>query len=153
MAHLPGQRRLRLRMLLLTLPLAGGAIVTSAFAEGAGPGKSELNGMSIAMVSASKRAPNSVAIRFTLQWTDVRNPWRLRPEEPISITFWDRTGEAARPVAVASDRVPLSPEFLKRTAKSSSLTVVAAVPSGARAMSLALGASSLETARIPLPKP
>jgi hypothetical protein len=133
--------------------LAAVALMVSsgAFAlnQAASFGKSEIDGLR-ASVGDISRDGETISIRYTLQWTHSRDRWRLEGEEPVNITFWDATVDTARRISIATEPVSLTGPFLARSTDTVNIRVRAQVPSGAAAVSLALGTSGLETDRVPL---
>ena len=114
-------------------------------------GTPENAGLRSAVQSMSWIGEGSLKVQYLLQWTNARNTWVLKPREPVNISFWDTTVQPARPLSVEIKFIQLEPGFLGRKDTSASATVTAPVPPGATAVSLALGASGLETEVTALP--
>lgn len=114
-------------------------------------GKPEVDGLRASAGEVS-RDGDVVSIHYTLRWTNRRNGWRLNPEAPVNISFWQANAEPARRISIEIGYVTLPKAFLARTVDTADATVRAKAPVGATAVSLALGTSGLETERIALPQ-
>ena len=114
-------------------------------------GKPEVDGLRASAGDVS-RDGDVVSIHYTLQWTDRRNGWRLNREEPVNISFWQANADQARRLSIEITYVDLPKAFLARSVDTADATLRAKAPAGAAAISLALGASGLETERVALPQ-
>jgi len=110
--------------------------------------KSELNGLTSSIQSID-RVGNEVEVVYGLEWSSAAPSWDLKAIEPLLATFRDGNGAAlAGPEATF---ISLEDRFLRLETKQASTTLRVPVPQGASTLSLALGASGLETANVEVP--
>jgi hypothetical protein len=136
---------------------AGGALcaLLSLYSAGccSGPDnigvKSELNGLS-SSIQRIDRVGDQVEVVYGLEWSSATPSWDLKAIEPVVATFRDRDGGALTPAAPPAF-ISLEEEFLRLDEKQTSTTLRVPVPAGASTLSLALGASGLETPRVVVP--
>jgi hypothetical protein len=114
-------------------------------------GKPEVDGLR-ASASDVSRDGEIISIHYTLRWTERRNGWRLKPEAPVNISFWQSDVEPAQRISIEIGYISLPNAFLAHVVSSAEATLRTKVPASAGAVSLALGTSGLETERVALPK-
>jgi hypothetical protein len=139
---------------------AMGAFVAVALASSGGAlaldnamnfGKPEVDGLRASAGDVS-RDGEIVSIHYALRWTDRRNGWRLNPEAPVNISFWQSNVEPGKLISIEIGYVSLPNAFLARAIDVTEATLRVKAPAGAGAVSLALGRSGLETERVALPQ-
>lgn len=104
-----------------------------------------------------------IEVLYELEWTaepevwvdpdwNVRSSgiWLLGPLEPAIVRYWDATGA---PVGEGGHRIVLPAEFRARDVPRLAALVPIDPPIEATSLSIALGRSGLETARIAVPSP
>jgi hypothetical protein len=146
---------------LLAVLLTGCASPGPKPAPAPQPARTELEGLRADATGVKRASPARVEIAYGLEWTatpsaafapdgtiKVSNVWILGPSEPAVIHFWDAAGKSA---GEASQRISLPDAFLNRTVPRRAVSIAADVPAGGVAVSVALGNSGLETARVVLP--
>jgi hypothetical protein len=114
-------------------------------------GKPEVDGLRASAGDVS-RDGEIISIHYTLRWTDRRNGWRLNPEAPVNISFWQSNVEPGDLISIEIGYVSLPNAFLARAVDMAEATFRIRAPAGAGAVSLALGRSGLETERVAVPQ-
>lgn len=125
----------------------------------------ELNGLraTVSPFLVDDGALGPIEVLYELEWTAepevwidadwhfrASGLWLLRPHEPAIVRYWDATGT---PVGEGGHRIVLPDEFRARDVPKLAALVPIDPPSEATSLSIALGRSGLETARIAVPPP
>jgi hypothetical protein len=96
---------------------------------------------------------DDIQIPCQFQWIGPNKSWILKPSEPVHAVFRDSHGVyIAGAAGIVTQTVSFQSGFLDGSVKTVTATVRATVPSQAASVSIALGASKLETAPAKLPR-
>jgi hypothetical protein len=96
---------------------------------------------------------DDIQIPCQFRWVGSNKSWVLKPSEPVHAVFRDSQGSYITGAAgIVTQTVSFQSGFLDGSVKTVTATVRATVPSQAASVSIALGASKLETAPAKLPR-
>lgn len=125
----------------------------------------ELSGLraTVSPARASEAVLGPSEVTYELEWTAqpegwldssgticVANIWLLRPLEPAVVRYWNAAGTQ---VGEGGQQLRLPDEFRDRVASKHEAPIRLDPPADAISLSIALGRSGLETARIAVPAP
>lgn len=113
--------------------------------------QAELEGLACS-IERLERTGADVELVYVLEWTSPEPSWSLDLMEPLIPSFRDEDGrKVSRQTDEDSTFITLDRRFVTLESRRTTNNVKLTVPEGARSLSLALGASGLETPWIGLP--
>lgn len=113
--------------------------------------QAELEGLACS-IERLERTGADVELVYVLEWTSPEPSWSLDLMEPLIPSFRDEDGrKVSRQTDEDSTFITLDRRFVTLESRRTTNNVKLTVPEGARSLSLALGASGLETPWIRLP--